>query len=369
PRGVQRLTNYDTLCRTTQLETQDERHNQAYDELDRMVAVQLGNRFGWGSAPRQGARFGQSTFRHTTRWLYDPLDRVLQTLFPNGETVSQVFDAEGNLIQRTDVHGKVTLYTYYNDNRLHTVTYEGLIFVYAYDLAGRLESITYPASTGIVANFTWNPNGQLLTLVYLQGGSPLQSFEYSYDDSGNRIQMIETPLNPLDAITWDYDYDWLDRLERVTRNGVLTSVYGYDESDNRISLDLPVTTEAWTYQVDLADQLQSRSVSIGGGPPTVAETFVSDPDGNMESRTAGAVTTDYVWNTLNQKVKRTVNGTPQERTSYDVEGVRRLEKDGTTSKYYSAGATSLADTRPSGPVSFLQGSMLLGVEAGGAISF
>ncbi|MBX3172486.1 MAG: RHS repeat-associated core domain-containing protein, partial [Candidatus Eremiobacteraeota bacterium] len=59
------------------------------------------------------------------------------------------------------------------------------------------------------------------------------------------------------------------------------------------------------------------------------------------------------------------------RSLYDAEGIRRLSKDdnGDQSKFFSSGGMSLADQRPGGPVSFMQGHQLLGLEQGGDFHF
>ena len=170
------------------------------------------------------------------------------------------------------------------------------VFTYRYDLAGRLYEIQYPGASGIVAMFYdasnnsgWDANGRLTYLRYLKSGNLLQSFQYGYDDSGNRISLIDTPSSG-PAITWAYHYDWLDRLTSVYKDTVQQSIYAYDESDNRLELQLPGAGQTHTYQYDFADRILSRSVN---GTPS--ETFTHDSDGNMIARVAGGLTTHYTW--------------------------------------------------------------------------
>lgn len=373
PRGVQTSSSFDTLCRLVQVETQEERHLFAYDELDRMTGARVGELYAYGSPTQIGVDYSKAFYKHDTFYDYDSLDRVTQITYANGENVSYQYDAESNVTQMTDVHGNVTQYTYYNDGRLHTVVYEGQTFTYSYDAAGRLETIAYP-SGGLEASFTtttgatgWDANGQLLSLRYLKSGVHFHRFEYTYDDSGNRITLVDTP-DVGAATSWSYGYDYLNRLTSVTR-GSSTTLYAYDESDNRISLTLPSGDE-WTYGFDLADQITSRSFTPSGGSLSVVETYTHDGDGNMDSRTQGGVTTTYDWNTLNRLRQVKVGSAVSETTSYDHGGIRRLKVDGGgSSKSFSSGAMSLADTRPSGPVSFVQGHQLLGLEQGGNLYF
>lgn len=373
PRGVQTSSSFDTLCRLVQVETQEERHLFAYDELDRMTGARVGELYAYGSPTQIGVDYSKAFYKHDTFYDYDSLDRVTQITYANGENVSYQYDAESNVTQMTDVHGNVTQYTYYNDGRLHTVVYEGQTFTYSYDAAGRLETIAYP-SGGLEASFTtttgatgWDANGQLLSLRYLKSGVHFHRFEYTYDDSGNRITLVDTP-DVGAATSWSYGYDYLNRLTSVTR-GSSTTLYAYDESDNRFSLTLPSGDE-WTYGFDLADQITSRSFTPSGGSLSVVETYTHDGDGNMDSRTQGGVTTTYDWNTFNRLRQVKVGSAVLETTSYDHGGIRRLKVDGGgSSKSFSSGAMSLADTRPSGPVSFVQGHQLLGLEQGGNLYF
>ena len=381
PRGVQTTSYFDTLCRLTKRETQDEVHIFAYDELDRPISATVGNRYG------TDIPYGQGVFAHLTRYRFDQLDRVTHIDYPNGASVAYQYDEEGNVLQIQDqISNRTTAYNYYNDGRLHQVTYQrpgqdDQVFTYTYDAAGRPYTITYPDSTDLVASFTktdgstgWNENGQLLTLRYLKEGNHFQRFEYTYDDSGNRTRMIDTPLNTAAAVTWDYNYDWLNRLTQVSRNNVSSSVYAYDESDNRVSLQLPPSGEVWRYSYDLADRIQNRTLSLNGADPVLYESYAHDVDGNMTSRTlagSGAVTT-YTWNTLDKLRQRALDSVAQETTSYDSGGIRRLKKDNTTdqtTKYFSSGTMSLADQLPSNSISFIQGHQLLGMESSGNVYY
>lgn len=375
PRGVQRESSFDTLCRLVQLQTQEEIQQFTYDELHRLVQARVGERYAHQPSPfRVGGRYSNAVAKHDTTYLYDSLDRVVQILYPNGASVLYEYDPEGNVLEMTDVHGKVTTYTYYNDGRLHTLTFEGRTFTYSYDLAGRLETITYPSGSNLVASFTkpdnssgWNENGQLVCLRYLKNGNHFHRFEYTYDDSGNRISLLDTPENTGQAVQWSYGYDWINRLTSVSRNSQLHSVYTYDESDNRTSFELPQADELWSYNYDaLGEKLLNRSRSVSGGPSTIFESYTHDDDGNMTSRTQGSVVTEYLWNTHNRLRQVKIDGAVVDSTSYDHGGIRRLRKDATgVSKSYSSGGMSLCDTRPAGPISFIQGHQLLGLEESG----
>lgn len=88
----------------------------------------------------------------------------------------------------------------------------------------------------------------------------------------------------------------------------------------------------------------------------------------MIARTAGGVTTQYRWSDKNSLLERKVAGVTAERSRYDAGGIRERKSDG--SKYFSSGAVSVADMRPSNvPVSYFQGHQLLGMEVDGDFYF
>lgn len=364
-RGVVRTYSRNNLCLLTGVDMTDETKTYEYDELRRLVRI---------------VQDENETTPYSEEWTleYDELDRLVRMNFPNSLSMEWDWDKESNLVKLTDVHGHVTEYTYYNDNRLYQVIIKrplqsDRIFTYSYDAAGRLLEIEYPSGTNLVARFTnsldtpgsgWDANGNLLHLRYLQSSTLLQGFAYAYDDSGNRIQLVDTPSNPLNAVTWDYGYDWINRLTSVDRNTVTHSVYSYDDRDNRLSWDQPVATDLNEYSYDLADQIQDRSLNS-----TVVETFTHDDDGNMISRTlvAGPDTTNYRRNDDDRLTRIQLPTTAEEVYRYDADGIRKYT-DNTTS-YFSSGGTSVAETNASGDVSYIQGHVLLGLDLAGTFYY
>jgi RHS repeat-associated protein len=387
PRGVKTRVMRDSLCRVTQVATNDEKREFFYDELSRLVTVvQTHNPPAVYDDPenlpedRPPARYGFSRYgdvstSETIHYLYDELNRLVKITYPdNGnKTVLYEYDGDGRVTKVTDILEHVTEYSYYNDGRLYQVTAKNgggdQVFTYSYDLAGRPYEIQYPSASGVVAKFYdasnnsgWDANGRLTCLRYMKKDTPplpdipILSFEYTYDPSGNRTQWVETPASG-PSITWDYEYDWLDRLVSVSKDTIQQSVYVYDESDNRIELQLPVLGDTHTYRYDFADRILERLVDS-----TPTETFEHDADGNMIARTFGGATTYYKWDNSDKltSIKRV---SFDESYQYDTEGLRKSK--GEDARYVSSGALSLADQLPSNSISYIQGHQLLGMLQGG----
>ncbi|MEW6280355.1 MAG: hypothetical protein AB1758_17125, partial [Candidatus Eremiobacterota bacterium] len=287
-RGIQRQSQFDTLCRLKLVSSPNEQQAFEYDELNRLISVNQSIEARYGQNDVYGtASYGTSADLRT--FAYDELDRLVKMTFEDGGTLLYDYDDESNLTRLTDTEGNVTEYAYYKDNRLKTVTLKrsgqsDRVFTYHYDEAGRLKTLTYPSSTGIVANFGyddsgnwvhgWNENGQLTYLEYKRSGALLHRFEYAYDDSGNRISLIDTPQDTSRKVVWSYGYDWLNRLNEVIREmpdaspavPTVTTYYTFDESDNRIEfgytegevgVDPTIVTE---YTYNDADELLERTV-------------------------------------------------------------------------------------------------------------
>ena len=363
-RGLQILTQMDSLCRITQISSQREQRSFSYDEIGRVVRDSNSARYAWNidALTQVGSNYNEAVYENGRLYEYDSLDRVITITFPDGTTQRYQYDKVGNVKKVTDTQGQVTDYLYHPDNRLKSVTVGTNSFSYEYDLAGRLKKISYPVSTGVVLSFTdpdgangWDANSRLVWMRYLKGTNNLRSFNYSYDNSGNRTGLVDT-VGTGPVITWSYSYDWLNRLLSATRNGVSTS-YSYDNCDNRLTT-VGTTTKFDSY--DFGDQLLQR---VDGATTT----FTYDRDGNMQSRTTGANTYTYLWSDFGNLQKSLLNGASQASHFYDSGGIRRISGDG--SKYYSSGSLVLTENRPAGPVSYIQGHQLLGIKQGGNLYY
>ncbi len=369
-RGIQRMTSMDSLCRTTQIATQSEERTFTYDEMSRLLSDTNGGRYEWQlSSTNVGAKANATVTANTKSYLYDAGSRINQLTFPDSKTLLQLFDKLGNVSQMVDVFGRSTVYRYTNGSRPYLITYTSSggvaeTFTYSYK-GGQLQQVQYPSTTTIVANYSWDKGNRLTGLQYLKGTANLENFQYAYDHSGNRTQMVDTAGTSA-ALTWGYGYDWLDRLVSVAQNGTTTASYTYDNNDNRLTLVQPGSSNSYLYAYNLADQILNTHNNS-----SLFETFATDLDGNITSRTlaSNSQTTLYGWSDFDKLTQFTVNGNSTEQDFYDANGVRRLRTDGT--KYYNTGMKSLGENRPtSGQVSFIQGQQqMLGIDEGGNANF
>ena len=417
-RGVRRTTSFDTLCRLTQVRAGDadpdpekpfeipnptEVRNFEYDDLGRLIKASQSR--GFHPTLYGQAIYGVSTYGRTANealvreYKFDSLDRITKVTFEDDKVMDLEYDYEGNLTRITEDASSgtpvITDYTYFGDNRLQTVTFRRAsgdkTFTYAYDPGGRLASIQYPASTGITAYFDdgaggpgWDGHGQLRHLRYVKGGSNLQSFEYTYDKAGNRRSQKDVPATG-DSKLWVYEYDYLDRLYKVSLHNhadpaqlsealaVTQSIYGYDGADNRVELNLASINEILTFNYSSGDEITSLYRDTGSGPVLV-ETFDFDNDGNMTARTnaSSGVVTTYNWTDFNRLASiETTDNSKSQSHEFWVNGFRRKKTDKNaveTTEYAPGLATAVAKSQAV-TVTYLVGHHLLGMETGGSMFF
>ncbi|MET3448207.1 LysM peptidoglycan-binding domain-containing protein [Ralstonia sp. 1138] len=210
--------------------TQSHRTDFAYD-----FRGQLQNSATYASIDATGN--GVANSAAVTRYVYDQQHQLLQTISPDGKSISQtIYDGLGRVVSSTaksaDGTQSITTLTQYDDaNGKTTVTLaNGLATTSAYDKAGRLVSVMQSAA-----------------------GSNLGTTAYAYDADG-RLLMTQDPTGQRSWFLYDSDGR---KVADIDANGKLTeTVYNADNQvAETIAYDTPVDT---TKLVD------------GNGKPTTA---------------------------------------------------------------------------------------------------
>ena len=110
---------------------------------------------------------------------------------------------------------------------METVTYGGKTTTYSYDDNGRRSSVTYEG--GVSENYSYDRDNRLITLTNTKpNGGKISEYSYTYDLAGRQI--TKTDLYG----TTDYEYDKAGRITKVATPGK-TTVYSYDKAGNRVS--------------------------------------------------------------------------------------------------------------------------------------
>ena len=151
-------------------------------------------------------------------YFYDPIDRLTEIHYPDGETVKYAYDFNSNLIKVITDQG-TTLYTYDFLNRIHKAEFHGGVNItYDYDPASRIKRIIYPDKQEV--NYEYDIRGRLVQVLDQTGNT-----RYGYDDETNLIVKEELA----NGIITEYAYDNIPRVTKVSHknsNGVLIVEYG-----------------------------------------------------------------------------------------------------------------------------------------------
>lgn len=271
-----------------------------------------------------GGRLSSVTFsRGTLQYTYDTAGRVATLADPGGVNLAFTYDGQ---LPVTDtwsgaVVGSISR-TYDNDFRITAEQVGGTPAVaYTYDadglvtVAGEL-GITRHAENGLITEATaggttelleYNPFGEQSRQTGRVSSTDIFDVQYTRDDLGRITQRTEV----IDGVTrvWGYGYDAAGRLEQVRRKGTVIQDYDYDANGNR----LHAATEIGAFDGTYDDQ--DRLLSYG------AAAFTYRPNGELATKTIGAQTTTYTYDTLGNLTQVTKpDGTI---ISYIVDGMGR----------------------------------------------
>jgi RHS repeat-associated protein len=269
--------------------------------------------------------------QHPTTYQYDSNDRLQFRTDPLGKTESFGYDGDGNLTCFTDRRGQSANFTYDGLDRLNTVGYGAPSCVstsyqsttsYTYDAGSRpfqiVDSVagtTTPVFDGL---------DRLLSEKNSQG-----NVSYQYDAAGR-----ETSMTVAGQPTVSYTYDTGNRLTQIAQ-GSSTVTLGYDADSHRNSLALPNgISVAYTYD---KDSRLTGMIYNPGPSPLGNLTYAYDADGRV-SQIGGtfahtglptAVTTAS-YDAANRLTAWGANSS----FSYDANG--NLQGDGTNTYFWDA---------------------------------
>ena len=242
PAGMLSSTAYPDQTQTT----------NTYDSLDRLT--------------RMNDSMGTSSSS------YDAAGRITGYTNPEGFTLAYAYDAAGNLTQITYPDASTVTYAYNAANRLTTVTnWLDEQAAWTYDQAGRLASFTH--FNGIITTYTYDAASKLTGIV-----SPIASYQFTLDGSGNRIHSTESQPLAATPSTGSSVYTFNTQKDRLVSAGPLS--YAYDYEGQLVSAgDTGLTFDYNRRLVEIGDDIQ----------------FSYDGRGNCLSATRAGVTTHYIY--------------------------------------------------------------------------
>jgi len=149
---------------------------------------------------------------HSTTINYNPSGYVSSVIYPGTDSHQyNSYDANGNVLQRTDGRSIVTNYIYNDlESRLTDIQYPtsaSLNIHYVYDSYGQRKTVT--DGTG-AKGYTYDDIGALTDLTTTYTGLPVRDISYSFYPDGSR-QSMTTP-----AGAFNYTYDGNTRATSLT---------------------------------------------------------------------------------------------------------------------------------------------------------
>jgi RHS repeat-associated protein len=203
---------------------------------------------------------------NSTSYAYDSLGRLIQTAYPNSTTNSSAYDANGNRTNSVDQAGRVTGYIYDALNRLVQTTYaDATTNATVYDGVGRVAQTI--DARGTITGFAYDVAGRRLAVTNAFNTAVTQTNYYGYDANGNQttfedalgrvtttvFDALNRPVQTIypDLTTSEVVYDAGGRRVAQTNQDGIATWYGYDGS-GRLTCVTNALKQVTRYQYDEA---------------------------------------------------------------------------------------------------------------------
>ncbi len=210
-------------------------------------------------------------------YLYDDRLRVKEQTDARGKVTSYTYDDIGNKLTKTEAAGtpleKLTTYTYYPDNKLHTTSTASIanpgrqsVTTMTYDGGGNLLTRTETGFEDTLAisrttSYSYNSFGQLTTIngPRTDVNDTITMAYYPNDAAqGNNRGQLHTVTNSLGHVTTYSDYNLHGQAETITDANGLVTTRTFNSRGEMISSTTAGLTTSYIY--NLAGDLQSVSL-------------------------------------------------------------------------------------------------------------
>jgi RHS repeat-associated protein len=249
-------------------------------------------------------------------WEYNLGDDPVGLTYPNGKSISRVYDKASRLESVTDWLSNTTSFAYNRDSELKATTFPagtGNADEFAFDRVDRMSSVTMKkgAETLVSLSYARDPAGQVESLIS-KGLPGAEEETFGYDENER--------LKSAGAGTFEYDnannltkapgttnaFDKASQLESVTG-----ATFSYDQEGERTK-QAPSSDPTTTYGYDQAGNLTAVERPEEGETPAIAESFAYDGAGLLALRTVGLSTQHFAWD-LNEALPQVLS---DEENSY-----------------------------------------------------
>jgi RHS repeat-associated protein len=300
-----------------------------YDALNRLktVAYQDGNTLTYGYDANSN-RVMESGYGFTRTTEYDALDRVKKMTFNFGsfsKVVQYTYDQNGNRKTMVYPDGFTVTYIWDADNRLVNMQIPGQTWTLLYDNDHRRTASRHP--NGLELNATYDQASRLTDIRSkdLGSGSTVESFAYTHDKIANRKTLVQTNGTQL-SFAYEEDY----ALNSTTYESGAKAYYFYDDNDNRLFRN-ETGGKRTEYDYSTDSSLSRREV-WSGGTLQVSDDYTYDSNGNRlrDSRTVtgqGTSTYDFAYDLEDRLTRALVNLSEVASYAYFSDGARIRRTD------------------------------------------
>ena len=303
-----------------------------YDDAYRLVMITYPDLTVQFTYDNVGRRTSMTDSVGTTTWIYDDTNRIVSITDPFNKTVSYSYDNAGNRASLTYPGGDSVTYAYDSADRLVSVTSnQSQVVSYQYDAANRLMQTSRTGNIDTV--YTYDDANRLLSITHTHGLDLLSSFQYLYDNVGNRVQVIEnvispelpasptpTPtetLTPTDTLTPTFT-----PTETLTPTDTPSPTFTPSETPTPTETQAPseTPTETQTETPTEAPTLTPTPLAFLGAPKLAV--LKPLPRLSIPQQTLQAVTIDYTYDPLNRLTSADYSNADYYHYAYDAVGNR-----------------------------------------------
>jgi RHS repeat-associated protein len=247
-----------------------------------------------------------------TVYRYDALGRQVETTFPDGTSEKRGYDAEGRLVTVEDRGGRITTHTYDRLGRPVRIDHpDGTFTESSYDAAGRLASVTDARRN--TTTYVYDKAGRRTQILDPLGGR----IDFEYDQAGNQIAI--TDPNRARA---SFEFDDLNRRVRTIHPDGSELRVEYDSLGQAVSETDPAQRTT-RFEHDLLGRLVKVTDALG------QETlYFYDELGNRTAQTdANGHVTRFEVDVPGRMTRRILPDGSVEEMSYDLAGRLASRKD------------------------------------------
>ena len=227
-----------------------------------------------------------------TTFTYDGLNRIVQTVQPNGVMVEVDYDEVGNVVTKTNTDGSISKTESYEYNRLNQVVKStnalNEVTHNLIDPLGRTVKVTYPNNETLETTYDTTGN-KIKEVAYNASNELVKQTEWVYDSMKRvtQIKELRTLQGVTDEALTTYTYSAFGDLITVQDPSGFSVTYSYDSMGNKTKTSYANEHEI-DYTYTLGGQLKEKSYSSKSSDPfnlfTVREIYTYTKDGKLQTK-------------------------------------------------------------------------------------